>query len=221
MGALPAAVSAREALSTLHTSWLAALSSPGATQHHGTRRPWPPPPNPASSHSCDSKTLRGGRTLNLQRPNRKTRSKKQLKRFCFSRCAHPRGLWAAPQSQTHRAWLRAATPSHLLPIASKPQMCPANNSTTPSHATSTPRGPKGIGRDERRPALAAGAWQSRRDWYRAKAACKRPQGDWQAGLQGRTTLPSRSSLQGPRSGGGRAGVTDIPRWGPQGPVPPG
>lgn len=60
--------------------------------------------------------LRGGRTLISQRPNSKTCSKEQPKWFCFSRCAHPRGVSAALQSWTHRTWLRAATLSYLPPL---------------------------------------------------------------------------------------------------------
>lgn len=62
---LPAVISAGEALSILHTSLLAVLSSPGATQHrgHGTHWPWPWPPSPAPSPSCDLQVLTGVRTL--------------------------------------------------------------------------------------------------------------------------------------------------------------
>lgn len=62
---LPAVISTGEALSILHTSLLAALSSPGATQHcgRGTHWPWPWPPSPAPSPSCDLQMLTGVRTL--------------------------------------------------------------------------------------------------------------------------------------------------------------
>ena len=76
----------------------------------------------------------------------------------------------------------AGAPGHLA-VPSKPQLCPANNSTASSRTASTPEGPRGIRNSKREPALAPRPRQSRKGWYRAKVSCKLPRSDQQAGAR--------------------------------------